>query len=168
MTWGALFLASSLSLTIAAPAWAETPARAKASPSGSASRLDFGRLDAASLRADRCEEKAQKAYDSGKQEEILAALTEQSACLEGIILATAQEFYSPEVFGAGGPEARLADMRHSMAALLDPLYSRPRTCAPNCPPLYRVWAAEAYVTSVRALLDGMIDRLKDESPYHRP
>ncbi|GAB3450926.1 hypothetical protein [Insolitispirillum peregrinum] len=130
-------------------------------------KLDFGRLNAAAERADRCDAKAQAVYDKGEQEQILAALTEQRACLEGILLATAREFYPPEAFGAGGMEARLADLRHSNDAILDPIYTRPRTCAPNCAPLYRIWAAEAYVTTVRTLLDGMLDRLKDESPYYR-
>lgn len=129
--------------------------------------MNFLHINAAAQQADRCESRAQPAYESGDQEKILAALTEQRACLEGIFVATAQEFYTADAFGPGGAAARLADLRHSADTLLDPLYNKPRTCMPKCSSLYRVWAAEAYVTTLRSLLDDMLDRLKDESPYYR-
>jgi hypothetical protein len=58
-------------------------------------------------------------------------------------------------------------MRENLAQLYSTIYSEPRTCAPNCGEVYQIWAAEAYVTSIRIMLDDMIDRLKDESPLHQ-
>lgn len=129
---------------------------------------DFRQLDEAAARAEVCDDKVQDAYASGDNERILMALNEQAKCLEVVIFSVAREFYDRNAFGQGGVEARFKDVRDTLGHLYETIYSEPRTCAPNCGQVYQVWAAEAYATSIRIMLDDMLDRLKDESPYHRP
>lgn len=131
-------------------------------------KLDFHKLDEASARAEACDDKVRDAYESGDNERILMALNEQAKCLEVVIFSVAREFYDRDAFGKGGVEARFDDVRKTLGHLYETIYSEPRTCAPNCGEVYQIWAAEAYTTSIRIMLDDMLDRLKDESPYHRP
>lgn len=128
---------------------------------------DFAHLASAERRAAACDAKSQAIYETGDNKKILMALNEQGKCLEVILFGLAREFYASDAFGRGGVEARIHEMRETMEHLYSTIYSEPRTCAPNCGEVYQIWAAEAYVTSVRIMLDDMIDRLKDESPYHR-
>ena len=129
---------------------------------------DFRQLDVAAAKAASCDDKVQPAYESGNNERILTALTEQAKCLEVVLFSVAREFYDNDAFGKGGVEARIAEVRDSLGHLYATIYSEPRTCAPNCGQVYQIWAAEAYATSIRIMLDDMLDRLKDESPIHRP
>ncbi len=146
---------TSLDLMLPATAWArEQP--------------DFSHLDEAAAHAAVCDAKATDVYETGENPAILMALNEQGKCLEVILFSVAREFYDSNAFGKGGVEARISEVRHSLAQLYSTIYSEPRTCAPNCGEVYQIWAAEAYVTSIRIMLDDMIDRLKDESPLHRP
>lgn len=131
------------------------------------SGFDFHQLDRAAARASACEEKTRAAYESGDNDRILAALHEQAKCLEVVLFSVAREFYDQDAFGRGGVEARMAELRRTLGSLYRTIYSEPRTCAPNCGDVYQIWAQEAYVTSIRIMLDDMLDRLKDESPYHR-
>jgi hypothetical protein len=139
-----------------------------ASPSPDGRKPDFRQLDEAATRAEACDDKVRPAYESGHNERILMALNEQAKCLEVVMFSVAREFYDRDAFGQGGVEGRFAEVRDSLSHLYETIYSEPRTCAPNCGQVYQIWAAEAYVTSIRIMLDDMIDRLKDESPYHRP
>ncbi len=129
---------------------------------------DFRQLDVAAAKAAACDDKVQPAYESGNNERILMALNEQAKCLEVVLFSVAREFYDRDAFGKGGVEARVAEVRDTLGHLYATIYSEPRTCAPNCGQVYQIWAAEAYATSIRIMLDDMLDRLKDESPFHRP
>lgn len=129
---------------------------------------DFQSLDQAAARADACEAKVRAAYESAvtDNEGILTALNKEARCLEVILFSVAREFYAADAFGLGGVETNFAKLRIELNQLYRTIYSEPRTCAPNCGDVYQIWASEAYVTSVRIMLDDMIDRLKDESPFH--
>jgi hypothetical protein len=150
---GLCLAAAAAALSIATPSFAASP--------------DFSHLDDAAARAASCDRKANAAYETGDNKSILMALNEQGKCLEVVMFSVAREFYDDNAFGAGGVEARIHEMRENLAQLYSTIYSEPRTCAPNCGEVYQIWAAEAYVTSIRIMLDDMIDRLKDESPLHQ-
>lgn len=137
-----------------------------AAPSAWAARPDFEALDEAAARADACEEKSRDTYGAADNEKVLEGLNAQAKCLEVVLFGVAREFYDHDAFGSGGVEARIADLRRVLGDLYSTIYSEPRTCAPNCGVLYQIWAQEAYVTSIRIMLDDMLDRLKDESPIH--
>jgi hypothetical protein len=128
--------------------------------------IDFRHLDQAAAKAAQCDER--NVYDSADTAIILENLNAQAKCLEVVLFSIAREFYDGNAFGDGGVEARIADLRRTLGHLYQTIYSEPRTCAPNCGNVYQIWAQEAYVTSIRIMLDDMVDRLKDESPYHRP
>lgn len=130
--------------------------------------VDFRQLDQAAARAAACDEKAGNVYDADSNAKILENLNAQAKCLEVVLFSIAREFYDLNAFGDGGVEARIADVRRTLGHLYKTIYSEPRTCAPNCGEVYQIWAQEAYVTSIRIMVDDMVDRLKDESPYHRP
>lgn len=131
-------------------------------------KLDFRQLDQAAAKAALCDEKTGNIYESTDNGKILENLNAQAKCLEVVLFSIAREFYDRNAFGDGGVEARIAEMRRTLGHLYQTIYSEPRTCAPNCGDVYQIWAQEAYVTSIRIMLDDMVDRLKDESPYHRP
>jgi hypothetical protein len=130
--------------------------------------IDFRQLDQAVAKAALCDEKAGNIYDSKDNAKILESLNAHAKCLEVVLFSVAREFYDLKAFGDGGVEARIADLRNTLGHLYQTIYSEPRTCAPNCGEVYQIWAQEAYVTSIRIMLDDRVDRLKDESPYHRP
>lgn len=130
--------------------------------------IDFRHLDQAATRAAACDEKAGNVYDADSNAKILENLNAQAKCLEVVLFSIAREFYDRNAFGDGGVEARIAELRATLGHLYTTIYSEPRTCAPNCGEVYQIWAQEAYVTSIRIMVDDMVDRLKDESPYHRP
>lgn len=130
--------------------------------------IDFRHLDQAAARAAACDEKAGNVYDADSNAKILETLNAQAKCLEVVLFSIAREFYDRNAFGDGGVEARIAELRATLGHLYKTIYSEPRTCAPNCGEVYQIWAQEAYVTSIRIMVDDMVDRLKDESPYHRP
>lgn len=138
-----------------------------AAPVWAADKPNFRTLDDAAAKADACEAKARAVYEGGTNAQILMALNEEARCLEVLLFQVAREFYDRDAFGKGGMEARIKDMRETLGRLYETIYSEPKTCAPNCGEVYQIWAAEAYVTSIRIMLDDMLDRLKDESPYHR-
>lgn len=131
-------------------------------------KVDFRQLDQAAAKAALCDEKAGNVYDAPDNAKILENLNAHAKCLEVVLFSVAREFYDRKAFGDGGVEGRIADLRSTLGNLYNTIYSEPRTCAPNCGEVYQIWAQEAYVTSIRIMLDDMVDRLKDESPYHRP
>lgn len=130
--------------------------------------IDFRQLDQAAARATLCDDRVREAYEKGDATDILEGLNAQAKCLEVVLFSIAREFYDTDAFGKGGLEARIGDLRDTLGHLYQTIYSEPRTCAPSCGEVYQIWAQEAYVTSIRIMLDDMVDRLKDESPYHRP
>lgn len=130
--------------------------------------VDFKQLEQAEIRAAQCDDYVRAGYEAGETADILEGLTAQAKCLEVVLFSVAREFYDQDAFGQGGLEARIADLRQTLGHLYRTIYSEPRTCAPNCGDVYQIWAQEAYVTSIRIMLDDMVDRLKDESPYHLP
>lgn len=130
--------------------------------------VDFDQLDQAAQKGAACDDHVRAGYEKGETADILEGLTAQAKCLEVVLFSVAREFYDTNAFGQGGLEARIADLRKTLGHLYRTIYSEPRTCAPDCSDVYQIWAQEAYVTSIRIMLDDMIDRLKDESPYHVP
>lgn len=139
---------------------------AGASVAHAASTPDFTALDEAAARANACEDRVHStiAADPSDSEAILAALNEQGKCLEVVLFSVARDFYDTDAFGAGGVEARITELRDYLGRLYGIIYSEPRTCTPNCGEIYQIWAAEAYVTSIRILLDDMLARLREERP----
>lgn len=156
-----LFVLMALSILIG-------PARGAWAGDAVVAHPDFSALDEASARADACENKNRDNYRAEDNQKILEGLNAQAKCLEVILFSVAREFYDRDAFGSGGLEARMVELRKVLGNLYSTIYSEPRTCAPNCGAVYQIWAQEAYVTSIRIMLDDMIDRLKDESPIHHP
>lgn len=130
---------------------------------------DFTLLDAMAEQASVCEQASEKEYWSGVPHRMKAALTIQVTCLEAVAATLAREFYPPEAFGDGGIRARVAELRAAYDDLYGTVHTKPITCrAGSCNEIYEVWAMENTVSAVRALVDAIIDRVKDQSPLHRP
>lgn len=148
------------------PAVAPAADGAAAGTADGGNGVDFRKLDTAAAKAEACDDKVRDAYVSGDNDRILAALNEQGKCLEVVLFSVAREFYDHDAFGTGGVEARMDELRSTLGHMYSTIYSEPKTCVPNCGVVYQIWAQEAYVTSIRIMLDDMLDRLKDESPLH--
>ncbi|GAA0579639.1 hypothetical protein [Caenispirillum bisanense] len=140
-----------------------------ASAAAAASGPNYALLDTMAERADACDQAVEKDYATGVPVRMTAALEVQARCLEDVAAALAAEFYPPDAFGDGGIRARVADLRATYGRLYGAVHTRPLTCRGRpCGDIYQVWAAEAYVSAVRALVDSIIDRVKDQSPLHQP
>ncbi len=130
---------------------------------------DYGLLDAMAERAAVCEQASEKEYWTGVPVRMKAALEVQARCLTEVAETLAAEFYPPDAFGDGGIRARIDDLRATYGRLYGAVHTRPLTCRGGpCGDIYEVWAMEAYVSAVRALVDSIIDRVKDQSPLHQP
>lgn len=142
---------------------------AVAAPACAAERPDFTLLDAMSEQAATCEQASEREYWSGVPHRMQAALKVQATCLEEVAATLAHEFYPEDAFGEGGIRARMEDLRRVTGELYGAVHTRPVTCrAGSCDEIYEVWAAENTVSALRSLVDAIIDRVKDQSPLHRP
>lgn len=147
---------------------APPPARAAAAETA---RPDFALLDAMDEQIYACDQASEREYWSGVPKRMTTALEIQAHCLEEVAATLAEEFYPPDAFGPDGIRGRIAELRTTMSGLYGAVHTAPVMCteAPeSCGDIYRVWALESTVTAVRALVDAMIDRLKDQSPLHMP
>lgn len=130
---------------------------------------DFTVLDAMAEQASLCEQASEKEYWSGVPHRMKAALAIQMTCLEEVAATLAREFYPEDAFGEGGIRARIAELRTSYGDLYQAVHTRPVTCTRDaCNEIYQVWAVENTVSALRTLVDAIIDRVKDQSPLHRP
>ncbi|WP_043646763.1 hypothetical protein [Caenispirillum salinarum] len=157
-----LLLGAGLGLAETAPARAVEP--------------DWTMLDAMAEQAFLCEQASEKEYWSGVPRRMMAALEIRLACLEEVAATLAAEFYPSGAFGPGGMKARLGDLQAETGRLFGAIHTQPLPCTAHahdahahaCGPIYEVWARENTVAAVRAAVDAMIDRLKDQSPLHTP
>lgn len=160
----ALAAAALVGVGLAAAAPGAAPARA-AEPAAP----DYALLDAMAEQASTCEQASEKEYWTGVPHRMKAALAIQASCLEEVAATLAREFYAEDAFGPGGIRARIADLRTTYGSLYEAVHTRPLTCRwQRCDEIYEVWAMENTVSAVRALVDAIIDRVKDQSPLHRP
>jgi hypothetical protein len=134
-----------------------------------AAEPDYAMLDAMAEQAYRCEQASEKEYWSGVPRRMMAALEIRLACLEEIAATLAEEFYPADAFGPDGMRGQLNALESQTSSLFGAIHTQPVSClhAP-CGEIYSVWARENTVAAVRATVDAMIDRLKDQSPLHTP
>lgn len=130
---------------------------------------DYRLIDAMAEQANLCEQASEKEYWSGVPRRMLAALEIRLACLKEVAATLADEFYPPDAFGDGGMRARLEELESRTGGLFEVIHGQALPCTTGeCGAIYDVWARENTVAAVRAVVEAMIERLKDQSPLHAP
>ncbi len=143
---------------------AATPALAQtqAGPPPETYRL----LDTVPDQAQACSDAHQDAYESGDAAAIREAKEAEIVCLIGIAADVAARFYPPDAFGPDGIRGLLTRALDPVGRLYRVIQTDPAACTPACGSLYGIQAVEAEHRFVSMMLFDMVERLKDESPFH--